>query len=116
MSKAETRELSKTADNPALLEVDSHPVWSTLSTPGAGALTLPIIETVLTDFSQHNISYCYWKSGRRLYSVLTAERDLDLLVAANDQHRAEGILLARGFKLFPAMASRDHPSLLSFLG
>jgi thymidylate kinase len=114
--KSEAHELAIGAGGPALLEVNSHPVWSAPPTPSAGMLTLPIIETVLTDFSQHNISYCYWKSRRRLYSVLTAERDLDLLVAAHDQHRAEAILLARDFKLFPAMANRDHPSLLSFLG
>ena len=81
-----------------------------------GMLTVPIIEALIKDFFQQNISYCYWKSRRRLYSVLTAERDLDLLIAAHDLHRAEAILLARDFKLIPAIASRDHPSLLSFLG
>lgn len=116
MSKLENLELSKTANSVAVLEVDAHPIWSTPPEPCAGMLMLPIIATLLTDFSQQNVSYSYWKSLRRLYSVLTAERDLDLLVAAHDLHRAEAILLARDFKLFPSIANRDHPSLLSFLG
>lgn len=116
MSRFETLELSKRANSAAVLEIDSRPIWSTPLGPGAGMLTLPIIETLLTDFSQQNISYCYWKSARRLYSVLTAERDLDLLVSAHDLHHAEAILLGRDFKLFPSIANRDHPSLLSFLG
>ena len=116
MSKFKDLELSKRADNATMPAVDSHPIWSIPRAPDAGMLMLPIIETLLTDFSQQNICYCYWKSGRRLYSVLTAERDLDLLIAAHDLHRAEAILLARDFKLFPSIANRDHPSLLSFLG
>ena len=116
MSKFENLALSKEANNVAVLEVDPHPIWSTPPVPRVGLLTLPIIETLLTDFRQQSISYSDWKSVRRLYSVLTAERDLDLLVAAHDLHRAEAILLVRDFKLFPSIANRDHPSLLSFLG
>jgi thymidylate kinase len=47
---------------------------------------------------------------------LTGEGDLDLLIAREDQHRAEAILLERGLKLFPCVADRDHPAILSFLG
>jgi thymidylate kinase len=76
----------------------------------------PILVSVLHDFRQKAISYCYWKSSRNVHSVLAGQSDLDLLVARNDQHRCQIILMQRGLKLFPTMPCRDHPALLSFLG
>jgi hypothetical protein len=78
--------------------------------------TLPILHAAVTEFHRLGISYCYWKSGRRIQSIMAGEGDLDLLVARKDQHRAEMVLLAHGFKLFPMVPHRDHPSMLSFLG
>src|SRR5215472_16160429 len=77
---------------------------------------LPLLLMLLNDFHRQNISYCYWKSSRRVYRGLTGDGDLDLLIAREDQHRAQAILLERGLKLFPCVACRDHPALLSFLG
>lgn len=82
----------------------------------AGSSVSPIWLTVLHDFHRKKISYCCWKSSRNVHSVLTAEGDLDLLIAREDQHRCEIILLERGLKLFPPIPSRDHPAVLSFLG
>jgi hypothetical protein len=76
----------------------------------------PILLAVLHDFHRMRISYCYWKSSRTVDAVLAGEGDLDLLIAREDQHRCQAILLARGLKLFPMVASRDHPAMLSFLG
>ena len=84
--------------------------------PPASSKTLAKLHDVLAAFHRHNIRYCYWKSTRRIHAVLRGESDLDLLVGRPDQHRAEMILLARDFKLFPMQANRDHPSILSFLG
>ena len=78
--------------------------------------TLPLLLTVLSDLHRQAISYCYWKSSKRIESVLAGEGDLDLLVARHDQHRAQAILLGRGLKLFPSVAMRDHPAILSYLG
>jgi hypothetical protein len=78
--------------------------------------TLPLLLTMLGDFHRQAISYCYWKSSKRIQSVLAGEGDLDLLVARHDQHRAQAILVERGFKLFPSVAMRDHPAILSYLG
>src|SRR5579872_2969044 len=72
--------------------------------------------TVLDDFHRAAISYCYWKSSRRIEAALTGEGDLDLLIARHDQHSAQAILLGRGFKLFPSVAMRHHPAILSYLG
>jgi len=87
-----------------------------ISRSGAENAVLPLVLMVLNDFHRQNISYCYWKSSKRVYRGLTGEGDLDLLVAKQDQHRAQAILLQRGLKPFPCVACRDHPSILSFLG
>jgi thymidylate kinase len=71
---------------------------------------------VLDEFHRQQISYCYWKSSRRLHAVFSGEADVDLLVARSDQHRVQVILVERDFKLFPSVADRDHPATLSFLG
>jgi thymidylate kinase len=84
--------------------------------PRAESRTLSALHAAVTEFNRHNISYCYWKTSRRIQAVLDGESDLDLLVAREDQHRTEMILFAQGFKMFPTVAHRDHPSILSFLG
>lgn len=71
---------------------------------------------VLDDFHRQQIAYCYWKSSRRLPAVLAGDGDIDLLVARHDQHRALAILLQRDFKLFPSVADRENPAVLSALG
>jgi hypothetical protein len=78
--------------------------------------TLVLLRMVLGDFRRQAISYCYWKSSKRIQSVLAGDGDLDLLVARHAQHRAEAILLERGLKRFPSVAMRDHPAILSYLG
>jgi thymidylate kinase len=77
---------------------------------------LSLILTVLADFHRQAISYCYWKSHRRIQSVLAGDGDLDLLIARHDQHRAQAVLLSCGYKRFPSIAMRDHPAIESYLG
>ena len=76
----------------------------------------PVLLVLLDEFHQEKVSYCYWKSSRRVSAVLDGEGDVDLLVAREDQHRAQAILLARGFKHFPSVANQEHPAISSFLG
>jgi hypothetical protein len=76
----------------------------------------PALVKVLNEFHRQQISYCYWKSSRRLDAVFAGEGDVDLLVARKDQHRVQVILAERDFKLFPSVADRDHPATLSYLG
>ncbi len=76
----------------------------------------PPLLKLLHEFAEQSVSYCYWKSSRRLHAVMRGRGDLDLLVAGSDRQRAETILLQQGFKRFPAVACRDHPSIESFLG
>lgn len=87
-----------------------------LGNSGAENAILPLLLMVLNEFHRQRISYCCWKSSRRVHRGLTGEADLDLLVAKEDQHRGQAILLGQGLKLFPAVACRSHPSILSYLG
>ncbi|MBV9974592.1 MAG: hypothetical protein JO105_04275 [Hyphomicrobiales bacterium] len=77
---------------------------------------LPLLLEVLNDLHRQGLSYCYWKSSRRVHQVLAGEGDLDLLVSRQDQHRIAALLLQRGLKLFPSVSGRDHPAVASFLG
>ena len=54
---------------------------------------LDLLLVVLEAFHREAISYCYWKSARRVCEVLRGVADLDLLIARNDQHRTLKILL-----------------------
>lgn len=76
----------------------------------------PGLAEVLNEFHRQRVSYCYWKSSRRIHAVLAGEGDVDLLVARSDLHRVQLILAERDFKFFPSVADRDHPATLSFLG
>src|SRR5580704_13209705 len=87
-----------------------------ISRAAASDNILPLLLEVLNDLHRQGISYCYWKSSRRVHLVLAGEGDLDLLVARQDQHRVEALLVQRGLKLFPSVGGRDHPALVSFLG
>lgn len=71
---------------------------------------------LLASFHQRHIAYCYWRSSRRVEAAFAGDSDLDLLVAKQDQYRAQESLLQCGFKCFPAVAHRDHPAISSFLG
>jgi thymidylate kinase len=75
-----------------------------------------LLLAVLSDFRQQSLSYCYWKSSRRVCAALSGATDLDLLIARTEQHRAQAILLERGLKLFPVVAHRDDPAMSSYLG
>jgi hypothetical protein len=81
-----------------------------------GVLQLELLQLLLRDLQAGAISCCYWKSSRRLPAVLAGEADLDLLVAQENQHQAQRIMLDCGFKLFPSVAVRDHPAVTSWLG
>ena len=85
-----------------------------LATPSDGSLSL--LRDVLGEFHRQSVSYCYWKSSRRLPAALAGESDLDLLISRSDQHRAQAILLECGLKLFPDVANRLDPAVSSYLG
>lgn len=77
---------------------------------------LLLLLTILREFNRQHVSYCYWKSSRRVGAALSGESDLDLLIARRDQHRSQAILLKQGAKRFLDVAGRDHPAVSSYLG
>jgi thymidylate kinase len=77
---------------------------------------LEILWVFLDQLNREGISYCYWKSTRRLPAVLAGESDLDLLIGRSDQHRLLGLLLDCGFKQFPNLRTLDDPAVISYLG
>ncbi len=90
-----------------------------------GGLSAPYLEegapaaillTLLAVFERERISYCYWKSARRVDALLVGRSDLDLLVARSDRPRAFSILERVGFKHWPDAPGLDNPFLVSFLG
>lgn len=99
----------------SLAEVTGRRTVGSAST-GELPAPLPVLVRLLMGMHRHEISYCYWKSSRRVPAALAGETDLDLLVARRDKERAEKILLEDGFKLFPSVPSRAHPAVLDFLG
>jgi hypothetical protein len=82
----------------------------------ASSPPLQMLVTLIDEFHCQKVSYCYWKSSRRIYIAMAGETDLDLLVARGDQYRAQKILLERGFKLFPEVAARSDPAIWSYFG
>jgi thymidylate kinase len=76
----------------------------------------PPFIVLLNAFHRHAIAYCYWKSSGRVHKALCGDSDLDLLIAKQDQYRAQKIILDCGFKLFPSTACMEHPSISSYLG
>jgi thymidylate kinase len=72
--------------------------------------------SVVTALNREKISYCYWKSVRRVDLAMSGRADLDLLVARSDQHRMQQILIQHDFKLFPSIYASNHPAIFSFIG
>ena len=75
-----------------------------------------IFRELLLAFGRENVSYCYWKSTRRVQLSLAGRSDLDLLVSRGDRQRAVTILERHGFKSWPDAPGLDHPALMNFLG
>ncbi|WP_158258433.1 hypothetical protein [Rhodopila globiformis] len=71
---------------------------------------------LLESLRNQRITFCYFKSSRRIAAALAGDTDLDLLVARADHARLQQALLASGFKPFVAAPSRADPAVASFLG
>src|SRR5579883_1905714 len=76
----------------------------------------PLLQTLLSAFCDEGVSYCYFKSARRLDLALSGESDLDLLVARKDRDHVLELLAGHGFRHWRNVPARDHPAIMSFLG
>ena len=86
------------------------------SRPGRGGPALGLISALLDALHNESVPYCYWRSAARLRAVLAGEADLDLIAERAGKHLIMRVLSESGFKLFPSVASRGHPAVMSFLG
>lgn len=84
--------------------------------PAEVARPLALATGILRALDRAGVKACYWKSRQGADAALAGDKDLDLLVAREDQHRVAELLLACGFKLFPSVPGRDHPSVTSYVG
>ena len=85
-------------------------------TTNVEASPLLLVSQLLDAVDKAAIKVCYWKSACHVFAALAGEKDLDLLVARRDQHRVIMVLLTTGFKAFPVVPHRDHPSVSSYVG
>lgn len=74
-----------------------------------------VCRDLIAALHDRRIEYCYWKSRSRAGLALSGATDLDLLIGRASQHAAERIVLSCGFKPFPSVPARAHPSMRSFL-
>jgi thymidylate kinase len=88
----------------------------TVSGPDASVKIPALIRRLIEECERSRISYCYWRSGRRLVAALTGESDLDLLIDLRHQHLFSEKMLGLGFKAFPSIHGLDHPSVQNYLG
>ena len=100
----------------AARRVAAPPTAGRGSRPNQGGPTLGLIAALLDALHHKGAPYCYWRSGARLRAVLAGEADLDLIAERTSKHLVLGVLAESGFKLFPSVASRGHPAVMSFLG
>ena len=92
------------------------PSFATIASVGGENRPVALLLSILAEFHRQHLSYCYWRSTRRVSAALSGNSDLDLLIARDAQQRCQTILLSGGFKLFPDTANRLHPALCSYLG
>lgn len=84
--------------------------------PAMPATISTLLLPLLTALEEEEITYCCWKSSRRLALALNGTSDLDLLVARTERWRAARLLIRCGFKHWTDVTGRDHPAVWSFLG
>lgn len=93
-----------------------EPPSQSVAGPPASAPMLALLHELLRELHRQNLSYCYWKSSRRVHAAVSGDSDLDLLIARPDRSKIVKILADCGFKSCSSVAGRDHPALMSFLG
>jgi hypothetical protein len=76
---------------------------------------LAVYQRLVDQFTRERVAWCYWKSSRRVAEGLAGQSDLDILVATESWHAARRVLLACGFRMFIAVASRADLSVECYL-
>lgn len=86
-------------------------------TPGQTSERLepsPLVLELASAFEEAGITYCHWKSNEAVDRAITAEQDLDLLIARHDAGRFTEILYRLGFVLARPTRDRQLPGILDY--
>ena len=77
---------------------------------------LPLVADLLRALDGAGVVYCHWKSNEAINRTLTAENDLDLLVAREDGARFNAVVHGLGFRVARPTPDRQVPGLVDHFG
>ena len=77
---------------------------------------LGLVADLLRELDSADVAYCHWKSNEAIDKTLTAENDLDLLVARRDSARFNAAIHALGFRIARPTHDRLVPGLVDYFG
>jgi thymidylate kinase len=77
---------------------------------------LPLVADLLQALDRAGVVYCHWKSNEAVDRTLTAENDLDLLVARQDGARFNAVVHGLGFRVARPSPDRQVPGLVDHFG
>lgn len=81
-----------------------------------GAPPLPLVADLLRALDDAGVSYCHWKSNEAIGRTLSAENDLDLLIARRDITRFNTAAHGLGFRVARPSPDRHVPGMVDYFG
>lgn len=72
---------------------------------------LLLIQQLCAELARAGIRYCHWKSNAAIDRSASGENDLDLLIAADDQHTFEALVRRLGFKQAQVAPAQAIPGI-----
>ena len=83
---------------------------------GVRARPIALVADLLRALDRDGVVYCHWKSNEAIDRTLTAENDLDLLVARRDDTRFNATIHDLGFRIARPSPDRHVPGLIDYFG
>ena len=80
------------------------------------ATTLPLVAALADALGEAGVQYCHWKSNEALDKSVSAENDLDLLIARRDATTFTAVLHRLGFRSARPPTARQLPGVIDYYG
>ena len=77
---------------------------------------MALVADLLRALDDARVAYCHWKSNEAIDRTLTAENDLDLLVARRDGPRFNAAIHALDFRVARPSPDRHVPGMVDYFG
>lgn len=77
---------------------------------------LEICKALFSEFDDHGIEYCHWKSNEHLEAGLRGDTDLDLLIRKSHSKEAQRVLQDSGFKRLETAEFHNNIGTEHYLG